>query len=198
MYPRLDVALSDIQVLHINDLLRSIEISGVKQEAASRERPARVTYHDPCKLGRLGEVYEPWRGSWKMVLNVVHIAAPQKRLQSGTGGNYDSARDVLRAASDVEFVEMERTREYSYCCGAGAGATSIAPAFANQAADARIREAQSVGADILVTSCAGCRDHLREAAKRTNASLTVVDLLEFVAERAHQPETSAAGGPGNV
>jgi Fe-S oxidoreductase len=191
MYPRLDVMLPDIQVLHINDLLQSIEIADVKQQAASQKKPVRVTYHDPCKLGRLGEVYEPWHGSWKMVLNVVHIAEPQKRLQCGTGGNYDPARAVLKSASDVEFVEMERTREYSYCCGAGAGSKSIAPAFANQTADARIKEAQSVGADILVTSCKGCRDHLREAAKRTNTSLTVVDLLEFVAERAQ-------GGPGNV
>lgn len=192
MYPRIDVALPEIEVLHINDLLRSIEIADVRQQAASQERPARVTYHDPCKLGRLGEVYEPWHGSWKTVLNVVHITEPQKRLQCGTGGNYDSARAVLQAAPDVEFVEMERTREYSYCCGAGAGATSIAPAFAHQAAEARVQEAQAVGADILVTSCAGCRDHLRKAAKRTNANVTIIDLLEFVAQRTHSTDTRAA------
>ena len=54
-------------------------------------------------------------------------------------------RQRLRGA--VELVEMERIKEYSWCCGSGGGAKSAYPDFALATAKERVEEAEATGAE---------------------------------------------------
>ena len=88
-YPRF--AEMDIEVRHISqvvfDLLREkrLTLGGL---------PAmKVTYHDPCMLGRLSETYVPWHGEIK----AYGFHEPPKTWRRGTYGVYDEPRGVLGA-----------------------------------------------------------------------------------------------------
>ena len=62
-----------------------------------------------------------------------------------------------------DLVEMNRNRERSRCCGAGAGVKSAFPETALEVASKRIQDAEETGAEILVTSCSFCILNLENA-----------------------------------
>ena len=49
---------------------------------------------------------------------------------------------------------MTRNEENGYCCGAGGGVSAAFPGFARWAADERLREAESTGAEAVVSPAA--------------------------------------------
>jgi len=69
---------------------------------------------------------------------------------------YDAPRAVLKAIPGVKFVEMDRVRENSMCCGVGAYSTCDAQTKFMQ--QERLEEAASK-AETLVTACPHCRIH---------------------------------------
>jgi len=58
-------------------------------------------------------------------------------------------------------VEMERIREYAWCCGAGGGVRETNPEFARFTAAERMKEAEASGAEALVTACPHCISNLK-------------------------------------
>ena len=170
----------DVEVLHITEYLdRLIQEGRLKPRA---EIPLRLTYHDPCHLGRLGEEYEPWSGVWNKVHGGVVIADPPKQVRMGLGGVYEPPREVLRAIPGVELIEMERNREYSWCCGAGGGVLEAFEDFARWTALERIEEAKATGARALVTACPWCERNFRDALEDSGARMKVYDVVELVRE----------------
>ncbi len=98
-------------------------------------------------------------------------------------GVYDAPRNILNALPGVKFTEMQRIREYSWCCGAGGGCRTAYPEeIAGFAAEARLEEAYSTGARTLVTACPFCEQNLGENAKRTHDrfGMEVRDIMELV------------------
>jgi len=79
----------------------------------------KVTYHDPCHLGRLAEPHTPWKGVEKKVLGQLIITDPPREVRFGVRGVFDPPRNILKSIPGIEFKEMERIREYSWCCGSG-------------------------------------------------------------------------------
>ena len=146
----------------------------------TREVPLKITYHDPCHLGRLGEPYIPWDGKEKKIFNQVVVYDPPKPRYNGAWGIYDSPRNVLRSIPGIELLEMERIREGSWCCGAGAGVREAYPEFSNWTAAERIEEARSTGAEAIVSACGWCERNLQEAAARELEAIKVLDLAELV------------------
>jgi len=95
-------------------------------------------------------------------------------------GVFDAPREVLRSIPGLELKEMKTSRELSRCCGGGAGVKTAYPEVSQRAALRRLREAESTGAQILVTACPFCVQTLRGAAEASGSALEVVELEVFV------------------
>jgi len=70
---------------------------------------------------------------------------------------YEEPRGILRAIPGIDLVEMPRNREETWCCGAGGGALLAYPEWASETATARLEEAISTGAEVMVVAtCPSC------------------------------------------
>jgi Fe-S oxidoreductase len=145
-----------------------------------KEIPITVTYHDPCHLGRNAERYEDWDGDIVDLMPLVSINIPPKPKRTGSKGIYEAPRNILKKIPGLTFVEMERIKEYAYCCGAGAGVKSAFPEFALQTAKIRIEEAEDTGADTLVSACPFCSTNLQDGIKAYGANLKYYDISELL------------------
>jgi len=115
----------------------------------NHEFKAKVTYHDPCHLGRHSGVFE-------------------------------EPRNILKKIKGLEFVEMERNRENSRCCGAGGGYKSAFNDFAVNIAAERIKDAEAVGAEVIATACPFCVLNLKAGAKKIGSKVRVMDISEIL------------------
>jgi len=167
-----------LEVLHATEYLDRLIKEGKLKPA--RKVAARVTYHDPCHLGRLGEPYLHWQG--KKVPGHIRIFDPPKEYRRGTYGVYEPPRDVLKSIPGLKLVEMDRIKEYTWCCGAGGGVGEFNPEFAAWTARERIQEAESTGAEAIVTACPGCEKLFSETIKGTGSSLKVYDVIDLLAK----------------
>jgi Fe-S oxidoreductase len=111
-----------------------------------------ATYHDACQLSRRGGATE----------------APR----------------VILAALGVELHEMEDAGDVNWCCGGGGGTALIkrAQPLRDKAFAIKQRQVEATGADIIYTSCSGCRQTLDHGGKAAGWNKTVGSLLELVAD----------------
>jgi Fe-S oxidoreductase len=139
-----------------------------------------VTYHDPCHLGRNAEGYEEWDGDVVDLMPMISINMPPKPKRTGAKGIYDAPRNILKKIPGLKLVEMERIKEYAYCCGAGAGVKSAFPEFALTTAKTRIQEAEDTGAEALTSACPFCSTNLQDAIKESGSKLRFYDINELL------------------
>jgi Fe-S oxidoreductase len=112
----------------------------------------KVSFHDPCYLGRHNQVYDEPRS-----------------VLSGTG---------------MDVVEMDRNKNRSFCCGAGGGNMWKEEEHGELAVrQARYKEAQQTGCDVVGTGCPFCMTMLKDAGNELSGDLKVQDIAEIVAER---------------
>jgi Fe-S oxidoreductase len=175
LYPELG---SRVEVLHTVEFIDRL----IKEEKLqlTKSIPMTVTYHDPCHLGRQGEPYVPWDGNEKKILNQVVTYEPPKPRYNGAWGIYDPPRDILKSIPGLKLVEMERIREYAWCCGAGGGCIDAYPEFSAWTAGERIEEATATGAEALVTACPWCERNFLDSINATGRNLKVFDIIELV------------------
>ena len=148
LYPKVNIK-ARFEVRHMVEYLDQL-IKGGRIKLAKKV-PLKVTYHDPCHLGR-------------------HLS---------DGGVYQPPRDILKSIPGIELVEMERIRENSWCCGAGAGVSQANPDFAMWTANERLQEAKATGATALITSCPWCEKNFKDAAKEYGEKIEVYDIAEI-------------------
>ena len=60
---------------------------------------------------------------------------------------------------------MARNRLQARCCGGGGGVQANNPDLAVEMAAERVRDALAVGAEIIVSGCAACKDNLKKGGK---------------------------------
>jgi Fe-S oxidoreductase len=122
---------------------------------------------------------EPFKGEW----NGDKLLRPMRMKRDGHGGIFDPPREILKAIPGVKLVEMERIREYSWCCGAGGGVLEAYPDFAAWTAEERLEEARSTGAGAMVTACPWCLRLFKDTlAQSASNGFKVYDLTELVCE----------------
>jgi Fe-S oxidoreductase len=176
LYPTLG---GEVEVLHTVELVDRLIKDG--RLDLTTPVPLTVTYHDPCHLGRQGEPYVPWNGVEKKIYGQAVVYDPPRPRYNGAQGVYQAPRDVLGAIPGLELVEMERTREAAWCCGAGGACREAYPEYSAWAASERISEAKATGADALVSACSRCELNFAEAVAAAGDELHVYDVLELVA-----------------
>jgi len=152
LYPELG---SKFEVLHIVEFIDRLIKEGKLK--FTKTLPMSVTYHDPCHLGRREHVYVPGEAIM---------------------GVYDPPRDIIKSIPGVKLIEMERIKEYAWCCGAGGGVKEAYPDFNTFTARERIEEAKATGAEALVTACPWCERNFLDALN--GDKLKVLDIVELV------------------
>ena len=108
-------------------------------------------------------------------------------------GIYDPPRRIL-AALGVRLVEMPRSRENSFCCGAGGGRIWMKdmPGIQVRPAEKRIHEALELpGVQVLVVACPKDLVMFQDAVKTTGAEaqLKIMDISQLVLQAVCPEET---------
>jgi Fe-S oxidoreductase len=175
-YPKiLGLATEDLgfEVKHITELADV----WIKEGKLNLANPIdlKITYHDPCNLGRLSEPWQPWRGLRKQW----GIYDPPRTLRRGFNGVYEPPRNILRAIRGVTLVEMIRHHENAWCDGNDAGVNEAFPEFAAWTARDRLREASLTGAEAIISCCPGCKGAFLNASQN---NLKVYDITEVLAK----------------
>jgi heterodisulfide reductase subunit D len=178
-YPTYGRALQ-ARVLHASEFLLPLIQKG--RLRLSRPVHRKVTYHDPCYLGRQSEPAQAWQGEERRTHGVMTYFVPPKPINFGVNGVYDAPRQILRLIPGLLFIEMQRIREYAFCCGGGGGVPDTHPNVARSAALHRIEEARSSGAGTLITACQHCRQNLTRW--QEDGSMPVEDLVDIIYEAA--------------
>lgn len=134
-------------------LYNSLEIENVIQfltdKSFEREFKEKVTYHDPCDLGRLSGIYEEPR-------TVIKKLFPN-------------------------FKEMPNNREFAHCCGARGSFPLADKDISETKTLRRLKEAESTGAEILLTECPSCVLNFRKVAeKNPDLKIKVYNISEFL------------------
>jgi Fe-S oxidoreductase len=130
-----------VDVVHMTEFVRD-HLHHLKL----KEFKKKVTYHDPCHLGR-------------------------------SAGVYDAPRDCIKAVPGVEFVEMSANRELALCCGAGGGVKAAKPERAKAQGAKRVKQAEDIHAEMILSACPFCKLNLQE-----NTKIPVKDVCEFLVE----------------
>lgn len=167
----------NFEIIHSIELVKELLDQG-KLDLVPKKAPVKVTYHDPCHLGRLSEPYIPWEGKRIEYGELV----PPKDFRRGTHGVYEPPRTVINKIPSLELVEMERIKEYAWCCGAGGGVRSAFQDFSLWVSSERIEEAMQTDAELLLTCCPFCKRNLKDAASNMQGKLEVLDIVEIIAD----------------
>ncbi len=142
-----------VTVVHYTELLEQLITSG--RLPLARKIPRRVTYHDPCYLGRYNQIYEPSRNLLRQ-LGCEVVEMPRNRLWS-----------------------------YCCGAGGGRIWMEDAPGIKERPAESRVREAAALEqVTTLAVACPKDIVMFRDAIKTTGQEgrLVVKDIAELVAE----------------
>jgi Fe-S oxidoreductase len=153
----------DGRVVHYTEVLGDLLASG--RLPVSPDGGSRVTYHDPCYLGRYGGVYDPPR-----------------RVLGALG---------LKVAE----MPRNRSRAYCCGAGGGRIWMEDAPGAGERPAESRVREASRLdGVSTMVVACPKDLVMFRDALKTTGLEgvLAVRDIVELVEDAIGATQRSEA------
>src|SRR5205814_5407567 len=126
------------------------------ESAALRGSPdGAITYHDPCYLARVNRIHQ----------------APRDLLSSSSNG------------STIDFREMPRNREKTFCCGAGGGRMWMEEDPKKRVCSVRAKEALDTGAKTVAVSCPFCLTMMSDGIAAQTDAARVMDVAEILAER---------------
>ena len=80
-------------------------------------------------------------------------------------GIYEEPREIIRKIAP-RFTEMEHHHQDALCCGAGGGVRGAFPKNSIEMARRRLKEAEEIGAEVVLTDCNSCLHNLSNAKLR--------------------------------
>jgi heterodisulfide reductase subunit D len=167
----------DLEVLHISEFLsEQVEKGALPLGSGDQKKSGKVTYQDPCRLGKYLGMYDAVTGS------ILRLGAD---LLDNYRGVYDAPRFLLEAAG-FEVAEMELSREMANCCG-GPNAWINCGTANKMMQITRLEEAKATQSDVLVTTCPKCQVHLKcgmygEPPQGKDVTIEIKDLVTILAE----------------
>jgi len=95
---------------------------------------------------------------------------------------YDAPRETVSKIAGVEIVEMERSRETGFCCGAGGGRMFLEETQGQRINENRAAEAIDTGAETIASACPFCMTMLTDGVKTLEKSeeVEVRDIAEIL------------------
>jgi len=140
----------EYEVVHHSTMMRTLIDSGALK--LTHVQRARVTFHDPCYLGRYND-------------------------------EYNAPRTVL-AAAGADLVEMKRSHDRSFCCGAGGGRMFMEEKEGKRVNNERTEEALETKPETIGTGCPFCMTMLTDGVKEVEGGegVAVKDIAEIVLE----------------
>ncbi len=99
-------------------------------------------------------------------------------------GLYESPREIIKKVTGSACLEMPRSRDRAFCCGAGGARMFMEETIGKRVNHERTEEALLLGADIVGTACPFCLTMLSDGVKDKEMSekVQVQDIAELVAE----------------
>lgn len=98
-------------------------------------------------------------------------------------GVYDAPRSVLEAASKDPLIEMGRSKEKGFCCGAGGGRMWLEEKTGTRINQNRAQEIVDSGAKTVGVGCPFCMTMISDGVKsKGREDIQVKDISEIVAE----------------
>ena len=98
------------------------------------------------------------------------------------GGIFKEPREILAAIPGIELLEFNRTGMNSFCCGGGGGGIWRETRLEERLSVRRIREAVSLGAEVIATACPLCTIMLEDAVLALDIKdLKIMELSELLA-----------------
>jgi Fe-S oxidoreductase len=95
-------------------------------------------------------------------------------------GVYDEPRAVIAKSATV--LEPPRSRERSFCCGAGGGLVFLGEETGQRLNETRARELAATGAAVVGTACPFCNSMFRDALRSTSESPPqLLDIAQMAA-----------------
>jgi len=145
----------NFEVVHHTQLIQQLLEAG-KIKLNGDMEIKKITYHDPCYLGRYNDIYDAPR----FVLNSL-----------GNGLN------------KVELVEMPRNKSKSFCCGGGGGRAWMEEHIGTRVNQTRVQEAADTGAEVVAAGCPFCITMFEDGIKGKGLEdkIKVMDITELVA-----------------
>ena len=95
-------------------------------------------------------------------------------------GIWQEPREILRAIPGLDFRDVDRVTQWSYCSGAGAGLPVEKPELTARISDRRLAQAAELEVDTLVSACPWSERPLSAAGEPR--AIDVVDIHELLAE----------------
>jgi heterodisulfide reductase subunit D len=94
-------------------------------------------------------------------------------------GIWKEPREVLRAIPGLDFKDVDRVTQWSYCSGGGGGLPVEKPELTAAISARRMEHASALDVDTLVSACPWSERPLGEAGE--GADIDVVDIHELLA-----------------
>ncbi len=156
------------------------------------------------KLVPVNRPSRPQKSSLKNVASTAPTGTYHDPCYLGRHNNvYSPPRELIGALPGVDYREMERSKEKSFCCGAGGARMWMEEQLGSRINMNRTEEAIATGADRIAVGCPFCRVMLSDGltAKQSEGAsedIEVVDIAQMLLASVQEADAAAAPAAGTT